>query len=39
MQSELVRQPFAMSGGTVAVPNAPGLGVEVDEDIVRRYTF
>ena len=39
MQHELVRVPFAMSAGTVAVPQGPGLGVEVDESTVRRYSF
>jgi L-alanine-DL-glutamate epimerase-like enolase superfamily enzyme len=26
-----------MVGGTIAVPQAPGLGIDVDEDAVRRY--
>jgi muconate cycloisomerase len=31
---------FAMNinGGTVKVPERPGLGVEIDEEILRRYT-
>jgi L-alanine-DL-glutamate epimerase-like enolase superfamily enzyme len=30
---------FEQRDGRVAVPDAPGLGVEVDEDTVRRYAF
>ncbi len=34
----LVRPPFAIDGdGTVAVPQAPGLGVELDEEVISRY--
>ncbi len=39
MQHELVRQPFEMRDGVIAVPSEPGLGVEVDEAAVRRYAF
>jgi L-alanine-DL-glutamate epimerase-like enolase superfamily enzyme len=27
-----------LDGGTVTVPNAPGLGVELDEEVVARYS-
>jgi L-alanine-DL-glutamate epimerase-like enolase superfamily enzyme len=37
MQHELITSPFMMVGGTIAVPQAPGLGIDVDEDAVRRY--
>lgn len=39
MQHELVGDPIEMVGGTIAVRDAPGLGVTVDERVVRRYTF
>jgi L-alanine-DL-glutamate epimerase-like enolase superfamily enzyme len=39
MQHELVAAPFEMRDGVVAVPSAPGLGVDVDEAAVRRYAF
>ena len=29
--------PFALDDGYVNVPTAPGLGVEIDEDALRRY--
>jgi len=37
MQNELVRNPFPIDGGYLAVPDGPGLGVEVDEDVVAHY--
>jgi L-alanine-DL-glutamate epimerase-like enolase superfamily enzyme len=39
MQHELVRRPFEQVGGFIEVPDEPGLGVEVDEAVVRKYTF
>ena len=39
MQHELVSVPFEQRDGWVSVPDGPGLGIEVDEDTVRRYCF
>jgi L-alanine-DL-glutamate epimerase-like enolase superfamily enzyme len=39
MQHELVADPIEMVDGTIAVRDTPGLGVSVDESVVRRYTF
>ena len=39
MQHELVAVPLDQHDGRVAVPEGPGLGIEVDEDTVRRYSF
>jgi L-alanine-DL-glutamate epimerase-like enolase superfamily enzyme len=39
MQHELVGHPIEQSGGWVSAPSGPGLGVEVDEAVVRRYLF
>lgn len=33
----LCHEPIAMHDGSVAVPNGPGLGVEVDEAMVERF--
>jgi len=33
----LARDPVAFAGGYVGVPVKPGLGIEVDEDVVRKY--
>ncbi len=37
MQHELVREPWDREGGWLAIPDRPGLGVEVDEAVVMRY--
>ncbi len=39
MQHELVRVPIGQVDGWVAPPDGPGLGVEVDEAVVRAYGF
>ncbi|MBX3028916.1 MAG: mandelate racemase/muconate lactonizing enzyme family protein [Chloroflexi bacterium] len=39
MQDELVTNPIRQVDGWVQVPSGPGLGVEVDESVVRRYRF
>lgn len=37
MQHELVTQPFAQVDGWIYPPEGPGLGIEVNEDVVRKY--
>ena len=39
MQHELVTNPIEQKDGWVAVPEGPGLGVDVDERVVRKYLF
>jgi L-alanine-DL-glutamate epimerase-like enolase superfamily enzyme len=39
MQHELVMNPFEQVDGFVHVRDEPGLGVEVDEAVVKRYVF
>lgn len=39
MQHELVRHPIDQHDGWVAPPDGPGLGVEIDEAVVRQYQF
>jgi len=36
LAEDLVRSPLAMTGGVVALPGKPGLGVEVDDAAVAR---
>lgn len=36
LADDVVRQPLAMIDGVIALPDGPGLGVEVDEAAVRR---
>ena len=37
MQDELVSEPFRQDDGWITVPRRPGLGVEVNEDVLRKY--
>jgi len=37
LQHELVDKPFEQRDGWVDIPDRPGLGCEVDEEVVRRY--
>jgi muconate cycloisomerase len=38
LSEDLVRDPLQLVDGQIALRLAPGLGVEVDEDAVRRFT-
>jgi muconate cycloisomerase len=35
---DIVKAPLRIADGLVALPDAPGLGIEVDEDAVARFT-
>jgi glucarate dehydratase len=37
LAGDISQQPFAIERGTLAVPDAPGLGVDVDPELVARY--
>ena len=39
MQHELVTHPIEQKDGWIEIPEGPGLGVEVDERVVRKYAF
>lgn len=36
-EDDVVKEPFELSDGALTVPTSPGLGVEVDEQKVRKY--
>ena len=38
MMTELCRKPIVVEEGYARVPQAPGLGIELDEDAVEKYT-
>ena len=38
LRTELAPEPFVQHGGSVAVPDAPGLGVEIDRSVLQKYT-
>jgi muconate cycloisomerase len=37
LAEDIVRQPIAIASGKVALPDGPGLGVEVDEAAIARF--
>jgi D-galactarolactone cycloisomerase len=39
LRDDLLRNPIHFHNGTVDVPTGPGLGIEVDEEVVKRYEF
>jgi L-alanine-DL-glutamate epimerase-like enolase superfamily enzyme len=39
MQHELVREPFVPKDGSIEVPDRPGLGVEINEEVLQRYAY
>ena len=36
-RTELVKEPFSVVEGSITVPAKPGLGIDVNEDVVRKY--
>jgi muconate cycloisomerase len=36
-QDDIIKEPFAYASGEILVPTGPGLGVELDEDKLKRY--
>ena len=39
LADEILADPLEIAGGDLLVPDAPGLGVEVDESVIERYPF
>jgi len=37
LRQKLTRQTFPVRDGYVSVPEEPGLGVELDEEVIARY--
>jgi len=35
---DLLREKLVVTDGAIALPQGPGLGIELDEDVVERYT-
>lgn len=36
-RTEIVREPFRIHKGHIEVPTAPGLGIDINEDVIRKY--
>lgn len=39
LADEILREPLAIENGDLIVPDAPGLGVEIDEAVIEKYPF
>jgi D-galactarolactone cycloisomerase len=37
LRTELAREPIRHSGGIVNVPQGPGLGIEIDREVLAKY--
>ncbi|MEM1131246.1 MAG: hypothetical protein AAGH83_12105 [Pseudomonadota bacterium] len=37
LRDDLLETPFTLAEGALAVPDAPGLGIRVREDVLRRF--
>ncbi|MDG1894928.1 MAG: mandelate racemase/muconate lactonizing enzyme family protein [Fuerstiella sp.] len=37
LENDILTEPFRIDGGTIMVPASPGLGCDVDVDMLRRY--
>ncbi len=35
--TELIAEPYQVKDGRVAISTKPGLGIEIDEDVIRKY--
>lgn len=36
-REEIITKPFALQQGYIAVPTGPGLGIEVNEEVLKKY--
>ena len=37
IEDDIVKKKFAIENGTIQVPQTPGLGIEIDEEKLKRY--
>jgi D-galactarolactone cycloisomerase len=36
-RDQIIARPFELKQGKIAIPTGPGLGIEVDEDAIKKY--
>lgn len=36
-EDDIITDPFTVTGGTMTVPDEPGLGITIDQDIIEEY--
>lgn len=39
LADEILQEPFEIEAGHLIVPDAPGLGIDIDETVIDRYPF
>lgn len=39
LREELLNQPIKMVNGEIVIPDEPGLGIHIDDDIIKKYAF
>jgi L-alanine-DL-glutamate epimerase-like enolase superfamily enzyme len=39
LADEILKEPLSIENGDMLIPDAPGLGVEVDETVIERYPY
>jgi L-alanine-DL-glutamate epimerase-like enolase superfamily enzyme len=37
LENDVLTEPFQIDAGTIAVPGSPGLGIDVDIEMLHRY--
>ncbi|WP_417391295.1 mandelate racemase/muconate lactonizing enzyme family protein [Gimesia sp.] len=37
LENDIITEPFEIKAGTIAVPTKPGLGVDIDEGMLKKY--
>ena len=35
----ILKEPFAVNGSAIVIPNVPGIGIEWDERAIARYSY
>ena len=39
LMDQIFKEPFEIEGGTLKLPNRPGFGVELIEDVEKKFPF
>lgn len=39
LREELLNEPIKMVDGEIVIPNEPGLGIHIDDEIISKYTY